>query len=78
MRNYFRLPAAGLSFFLSSWVLMIFAGITARDIGVRPFGYVTSMVATIGLWLVVTPAIGAVALRRSRGLGRRRHGAPAG
>jgi hypothetical protein len=39
---------------------MIFAGITATDLGIKPFGYVTSMIATIGLWLVVAPAIGAV------------------
>jgi hypothetical protein len=29
--------------------------------GLRPFGYVTSMVVTITLWLGVAPAIGAVA-----------------
>ena len=28
--------------------------------GIRPFGYVTSMVVTIGLWLTLAPAIGAV------------------
>jgi len=28
---------------------------------VRPFGYLTSMVVTIALWLTVAPAIGAVA-----------------
>jgi len=39
---------------------MIFAGIVGTDIGVRPFGYVTAMVATIGLWLVLAPAIGAI------------------
>ncbi len=66
MRTYSRLPAAGVSFFVSAWVLMIFAGITYEDVGIRPFGYGTAMVATIGLWLVVTPAIGAIALRRPR------------
>jgi hypothetical protein len=40
---------------------MIFAGITGADVGIRPFGYVTSMVVTIGLWLTVAPAIGAIA-----------------
>ena len=40
---------------------MIFAGIVGSDVGIRPFGYITSMVATIGLWLVMAPAIGAVA-----------------
>lgn len=61
MRSFFRLTAAGPAFFLSSWILMIFAGIVAADVGVKPFGYVTSMVVTIGLWLVLAPAIGAVA-----------------
>ena len=40
---------------------MIFAGIVGTDIGVRPFGYVTSMVVTIGLWLTLAPAVGAIA-----------------
>ncbi|MGH2723740.1 MAG: hypothetical protein ACRDI0_05650 [Actinomycetota bacterium] len=59
--TYFALPAAGAFFFLSAWLLMIFAGILAEDIGIRPFGYGTAMVATIGLWLVMAPAIGAIA-----------------
>ena len=40
---------------------MIFAGITGEDVGIRPFGYLTAMVVTIGLWLTVAPAIGAIA-----------------
>jgi hypothetical protein len=63
MRTYSRLPAAGLLFFVSAWLLMLFAGITYQDVGIRPFGYVTSMVATLGLWLVVAPAVGAIAVR---------------
>jgi hypothetical protein len=43
------LIAAGPLFFVSAWLLMIFAGIVAADVGIRPFGYVTSMVVTIGL-----------------------------
>lgn len=65
MGSFFRLLAAGPGFFLSAWILMIFAGIVAGDVGTRPFDYMTSMVVTIGLWLVVTPAISAVS-RRSR------------
>ena len=34
---------------------------TGADIGIRPFSYVTSMVVTIGLWLVLAPAAGAIA-----------------
>ncbi len=64
MRTYTRLPAAGGLFFISSWLLMLFAGATTLDTGVRPFGYLTSMVVTIGLWLVVAPAIGATTRKR--------------
>ena len=60
MSTFTKLPAAGLLFFFSAWLLMIFGGITSRDTGLRPFGYGTAMIATIGLWLVVAPAIGAV------------------
>jgi hypothetical protein len=66
LRAYARLPAAGVFFFVSAWALMLFAGATSDDTGVKPFGYLTSMVLTVALWLVVAPAIGAV-------VGRRRH-----
>jgi hypothetical protein len=59
--SYLGLLAAGPAFFVSAWLLMIFAGIVATDTGIRPFGYVTSMVVTIGLWLTLAPAIGAIA-----------------
>jgi hypothetical protein len=64
MGSFFRLVSAGPLFFVSSWVLMIFAGITHQDLGIHAFGYVTSMILTIGLWLALAPAIGAVAGRR--------------
>jgi hypothetical protein len=60
MDAFFKLLAAGPLFFVSAWLLMIFAGITASDVGIRPFGYLTSMVVTIGLWLTLAPAIGAI------------------
>lgn len=66
MGVFLRLPAAGLMFFVSAWLLMIFAGIVAHDVGIKPFGYGTSMVSTIGLWLVIAPAAAAVAGPRSR------------
>jgi hypothetical protein len=63
MRSFFGLVAAGPAFFVSAWLLMIFAGIVATnagirpfgdagirpfgDAGIRPFGDVTSMVVTI-------------------------------
>lgn len=60
MRPYFALPAAGLFFFFSAWLARSFAGILHDEIGIRPFGYGTALLATIGLWLVLAPAIGAV------------------
>jgi len=59
--DFFGIVAAGPAFFVSSWLLMIFAGITGSDVGIRPFGYLTSMVVTIGLWLTLAPAAGAIA-----------------
>ncbi len=59
--GFFRVLAAGPAFFVSAWLLMLFAGGFASDVGIRPFGYVTSMVVTIALWLTLAPAIGAVA-----------------
>lgn len=67
MSAFFGLPAAGPLFFLSAWVVMIFAGITGPELGIRPFGYVTSLVATIGLWLAIAPAAGAIAHSRAGG-----------
>jgi len=61
MRDFFKIMFAGPAFFVSAWVLMLVAGVEARNVGVHPFGYITSMVVTIGLWLSVAPAMGAVA-----------------
>ena len=61
MSDFPKLVAAGPAFFLSAWILMLFAGVVGTDVGIRPFDYVTSMVVTIALWLVLAPAIGAVA-----------------
>ena len=60
MSDFFKLFTAGPLFFVSAWLLMIFAGAAASDVGIRPFGYLTAMVVTIGLWLTLAPAIGAV------------------
>jgi ferredoxin len=35
--------------------------ITSTDVGIRPFGYVTAMIVTVGLWLTVAPVAGAIA-----------------
>jgi hypothetical protein len=61
LTDFFGILAAGPAFFVSSWLLMLFAGATASDVGIRPFGYLTSMVVTIGLWLTMAPAAGAIA-----------------
>ena len=61
MSDFFRLFSAGPLFFVSAWLLMIFAGIVDADVGIRPFGYLTSMLVTIGLWLTLAPAVGAIA-----------------
>ena len=60
MGDFFGLLAAGPFFFVSSWVLMLFAGGFASDLGIKPFGYLTSMVVTIALWLTLAPAVGAI------------------
>ena len=49
--DFFKVLSAGPLFFVSSWLLMIFSGIVYKEVGIRPFGYLTSMVVTIGLWL---------------------------
>jgi hypothetical protein len=61
MGDFFRIVAAGPFFFVSAWLLMIFAGIVATDVGIRPFGYITSMIVTVAVWLTVAPVIGAMA-----------------
>lgn len=73
MTSFFKLLTAGPAFFLSAWLLMVFAGIVGDDVGVRPFGYTTSMIVTVALWLTLAPAIGAVARTdRKRGAAPRR------
>jgi hypothetical protein len=59
--DYFKIVETGPTFFVSAWLLMIFAGIASEDVGIRPFGYLAAIVVTIGLWLVLAPAIGAIA-----------------
>lgn len=66
MGDVFAVVAAGPFFFASAWVLMLFAGAVGQDVGVRPFGYLTSMVVTIALWLTLAPAMGAIARARKK------------
>jgi hypothetical protein len=41
------LVAAGPFFFVSAWLLLIFAGVAAADVGIYPFGYVTHVCADL-------------------------------
>ena len=59
--DFLKIVAAGPAFFVSAWLLMLFAGVVGTEVGIRPFGYLTSMVVTIALWLTLAPAIGAIA-----------------
>lgn len=61
MGGFFKVVAAGPLFFVSAWILMLFAGAVSADVGLAPFGYVTSMVVTIALWLTMAPAVSAIA-----------------
>lgn len=61
MHHIPKLLSAGPAFFLCAWFLMLFAGALSEDVGTHPFGYLTAMIVTIGLWIVLAPAIGAVA-----------------
>ena len=67
MGDFFGVIAAGPFFFVSSWVLMLFVGGFASDVGIKPIGYLTSMVVTIALWLTLAPAIGAIARTGRKG-----------
>ncbi len=57
-KAFCAIPSAGIGFFFSSWLLMIFVGIVADDFGINAIGYKTAMIATIGLWLTMAPLIG--------------------
>jgi len=61
LSNFAKLVSAGRLIFVSAWVRMIFAGIVQKDAGIRPFGYVTSHVATsvrLGNHLALRLALG--------------------
>ncbi|MCJ7522956.1 MAG: hypothetical protein MUP21_12190 [Dehalococcoidia bacterium] len=53
--GFFAIPAAGVGFFFSAWLTMIFWGIVAPDFDIRTISYPTAMLMTIGLWLIVAP-----------------------
>ena len=49
-------------FFLAAWVGMIFWGMVAAEMAVPAISYYASVLAMVGLWLVILPVI-VVALR---------------
>ncbi len=53
--GYFRILAAIPGFFLSSFFFMLLWGVIAPRIGLQSISYVTSMLITITLWIVVAP-----------------------
>jgi hypothetical protein len=57
--GFCAIPAAGVGFFFSAWLTMIFWGIIAPDIGLNTIGYPMAMLVTIAVWLVVSPLIAA-------------------
>ena len=61
MRYIFAIPGAGLSIFFSAWILMLYGGILKEELGTEPFSYGTALLATLVLWVVMAPVIGAIA-----------------
>lgn len=66
MFGFAAIPAAGVTFFFSAFLTMIFWGIIAPDFGLETIGYIRAMLITIALWLVVAPLAAAVSARRRR------------
>ena len=64
--GFTAIPAACAGFFLSAWILMMFWGIIAPDFNVKTIGYITAMLITIGVWLVVAPLAAAIASKKGK------------
>lgn len=65
--DYLAIPAAGLGFFVSAWITVIFWGIVSKDFSaIDTISYPTAMLITIGLWLVLSPLI-AASVRKTKG-----------
>ncbi len=61
MRGFAAIPAAGMFYFFSSWLVMLFGGVVADDLGINTYSYGTALIITIALWLAVAPLAGAAA-----------------
>ncbi len=53
--GFFAIPAAGLGFFFSAWLAMVFWGVLAPRYDLDTIGYPTAMLVTIAIWLIVAP-----------------------
>jgi hypothetical protein len=54
--GFSAIPTAGLGFFFSSFLTMIFWGMVSQEYSsIGTIGYPQAMAVTIGLWLVVAP-----------------------
>ena len=63
----FRVLLFGGFYAFASWCCMVFWGIVAERAGIASIGYDTALIATLGLWLTVGPAVWLVAYRVKRG-----------
>ena len=58
------IPSTGASYFFSAWIIMVFWGVMADDVGVNTVSYPGAMVVTIALWMAVALLIAALGRRR--------------
>ncbi|MCX5998162.1 MAG: hypothetical protein NTU41_00835 [Chloroflexi bacterium] len=62
--GFFAIPAAGVVFFFSAWLTMMFWGVIAPDFGAPTIGYPRAMLITIAIWLVIAPLAATIAKAR--------------
>ena len=60
------IPSAGAFFFFSSWIVMIFWGIIADDVGIETISYRGAMLVTIALWIAMAPLIAVLGRKFAR------------
>ena len=63
MRGIVLIPSAGVGFFFSAWLTMLFWGMVAPEVGVKTVSYPTAMLVTIALWLIMAPLIASISRR---------------
>ena len=67
MKGYFAILAAIPGFFLSSFFLMLFSRVIAPHFNQQALDYMTAMLITIALWVVVAPLVAARRRPRPKG-----------